>query len=67
MVDFRKLAVPRGLDGRNGNVGIAFDRQLEDGAVERIRAAERADDHAGVDRIGKVEELQREVLLGLEL
>lgn len=67
MVDFRKLAVPGGLDGRNGDVWVAFDRQLEDGSVVRLRAAERANDHTGVDRIGEVEELKREFLQGLKL
>lgn len=66
MVDLGQLAVTRGLDGGDRDVGVTVDGQLEDGAVVRLRAAERSDHHVGVDGIGEVEELERELLLGLD-
>lgn len=65
MVDLGELAVPRDLDGRNGNVGVALDRQLEDRAVICFGAAERPNDYTGVDWVGEMEELEGEFLLGL--
>lgn len=66
MVDLGQLAVTRGLDGGDRDVGVTVDGQLEDGAIVGLRAAERSDHHAGVDGIGEVEELERELLLGLD-
>lgn len=66
MMDLRELAVPCGLDGGNRNVGVTVDGQLKDRAVISLRAAERTNDHMGVDCVGKMEELEREFLLGLE-
>lgn len=66
MVDLWELAVPRNLDGRNGDVGVALDGQLEDGAIIWLGAAERSDNHTRIDRVRNMEELEGEFLLGLE-
>jgi len=66
VVDLGQFAVPRGLDGRNGHVRVTVDGQLEDRVVVWLRAAKRSDDHACVDGIGEVKELERKLLLGLD-
>lgn len=64
-MNLRLLSVSRGLGGRNGDVGVAIDGQLEDGVVVGLRAAEATNNHAGIDRIREGEELEGELLLCL--
>lgn len=67
MVDLRELAVPRGLNGGNWVIGITGNRQREDRAVKCIRATEGTDDHTCVDGLRNGKELDREILLGLDV
>lgn len=48
-------------------IGIAGNGQREDGAVECIRATKGTDNHTGVDRLRNGKELDREILLGLDV
>ena len=66
MVDLRELAVSRGLCGRNGDVRVTVDSQLEDGAIIGLGAAKRSNDNTSIDWFGEGEELDRQVLLGLD-
>lgn len=66
MVDLRELAVTRGLRGRDGHIGIPLDSQLEDRAIIGIRASKRSNHNTGIDGFGEGEELDRQLLLGLD-
>lgn len=66
MVDLRELAITHGLRGRYGHVGVALNSQLEDGAIVGIRAAKGSNDNTGIDRFGEGEELDGQLLLGLD-
>jgi hypothetical protein len=66
VVDLRELAVTRGLCGRDRHTGIPLDSQLEDRAIIGIRASKRSNDNMGIDGFGEGEELDRQLLLGLD-
>ena len=66
VVDFRKLAVSRGLNRRDRNIRVAGDQQRERSSIVSLRAAERADKESCVDGLGNGKELNRKVFLGLK-
>lgn len=66
MVDLGQLAVSLDVNSGDRNIGIALDRQSEDRGIVGLGASRRAKDHTGVNRFGEGEELDRQVLLGLE-
>lgn len=66
MVDLRQLAVTRGLCGRNGGVRVTVDSEFENGAIIGLGAAERSNDNTGIGWFGEGEELDWQLLLGLD-
>lgn len=66
MVNLRLLAISKGrfvLGHRC--VGIRLKFNVEDWGVDSASFAERADDDGGLERLGRQEELNREILRGL--
>lgn len=66
MVDLGLLAVSLGFNGRHGLFRVMINRQLEHGAVVGLGVSKSTNDNMRINWTGQGQELNRQVLLGLE-
>lgn len=66
MVNLGQLAVSLDINSGDGKIGVALDRQREDRGIVCLGASQRTNDYTSINGLGEREELDREVLLGLE-
>lgn len=66
MVDLRKLAISRGLDRGDRNIGVAGNKQRERGSIVGLRVAKRSDKESRVEGFRNRKELDGKVFLRLK-
>lgn len=66
MMNLRQLSISLRIGGRNRHIGVAVNRKLESDVAIRLRAPKRPKDNLCIDWMRGPEELDRQILLGLQ-